>query len=422
MIKATNGSDHEMSEQEIAQLRAIFSGKHDRDTTLSDVDIVNVVGLNEKEEMSPGEWAELLLAAEAGDNEEPTPESVTNASAVPQQAQALSAKLDDKFIGHIVRTRTAQEEVLRGPVVIWMDLLRLFGREALRATPIPGTGTKTNPGKSNSPKDRYVYPKAKADGTPGEGVGWFWNDVVDFTKFGKQQIAEIASIKEKMKAGGGGRMTLGKPLARAEGKLNTLRNQTKTAAKLEHQIAAFEAYGLKVVVQFDDDDKPEPQEPTRTKDQVYYVNPKKADKEWNIVSLNAFLGYDVDLATKNGGTFKSLLDTAKRGVQSGATQQDAAKVPAIANQDMAQDYVYELASWGTSLVDEKLKAIEFTALIDRLTKDGSDDYLSALFKLKFFADDVLSKVPHASDRYVAIKAKEEAAETAAEKAAKSKAA
>lgn len=416
VIKATNGSDAELSSAEVTQLRGFFQTKHGRDTTLSDVDIANVAGLAEGD-MSEPEWADAMLAAEAGDNEEPSPEGVTNDKETPQQAQALSHKLaaDKTFFAHINRVQTAKEEVLRGPVVIRNDLVRLFGATALRATAIPGTGTKTNPGKPNAPKDRYVYPKPKADGTPGEGVGWFWNDVVDFTPEGKKIIAEIAAIKEKMAKGGGTRISDGKPLSRLESRLNTLRNQTKTAARLEHQIAAFEAYGLEVNLQYDDDKETEP---TRTKDQVYYVNPKARAKEWNIVSLNAFLGYDVDKATKAGGTFKNLLDTAKRGTQSGSTTQDAAKVPAIANQDMAQDYIYETAAWGTALTDDKSKEAEFTHLVDRLSKEGSDDYLSAVFKLKFFLDDVVAKVPHANSRYTAIKAKEDAAEEKAEKAGK----
>lgn len=119
------------------------------------------------------------------------------------------------------------------------------------------------------------------------------------------------------------------------------------------------------------------------------------------VSISTFLKYDVEKAKENGGTYQSVIDTAKREKKDDGTNQNAGNqaVPQLirtADTAIARlTDIYEFADFSWSEKDGKL--------LDSMKKAtngaGSDDAFTTIMALKRFLNDVCPDSPRNVQRY-----------------------
>lgn len=119
------------------------------------------------------------------------------------------------------------------------------------------------------------------------------------------------------------------------------------------------------------------------------------------VSISTFLRYDVEKAKESGGTYQSVIDTAKREKKADDTNQNAGNqaVPQLirtADTAIARlTDLYEFADFAWSSKDDKLT----DSMRKAVTGAGSNDAFVTVMALKKYLNEVLPDSPRNIERY-----------------------
>lgn len=273
-------------------------------------------------------------------------------------------------------------------------------KDVLGTFPRPGSETGNNP-------DKFKKPGKDADGAYKDIPTVWWNELADATALSQVHAKVLKDCKESTTGKAGpyanlDELQLSTKKNRATQAINYHRSAIKRAAALYFQRADLldmGGIGFEFIMDVNPDTKEE--EPTRAAKNIYIFNEKKRS-EFKLISVGAFLAYDIAEAKKNGGKWSDLLATARK--ESDSDDSDTAgdsEIAPIKGTGTFEEYIGETAGFCEEMHGDP-KRKDFNQIVHQLNGAGSDDYLFSLMTVSKTLLAIIAKVHRAEQRFEAI--------------------
>jgi hypothetical protein len=246
-------------------------------------------------------------------------------------AVSLAHKISEATMSDMTGLMESNEEVQRGPLVIYVDLLRDLSRDTLLTIPvIDSVNPDTGPSVTNNP-DGYYINKSLANGGNKDVRAWWHNDFADSTSTGLPIViydrpkvvggVEIDAVLDEIKKKMADEMT--KPADKKDLEVERSYWQNRKSRNRTIYTKGFRVFqkleDMKVLDGFNctiiPEDKASPVDkgglPTTAKKCIKIQNVTDGE-DYRIWTLQTFLNCDPVLAKASGGTLDALDETVSK--------------------------------------------------------------------------------------------------------------
>lgn len=308
----TNGLSKE-DKKLVRAIRVSFSETEQHDLRLSDENIIAIVDRCENwDDMADAERHSLFVKAE---------QAMEKIAVSDPSITALVDKIDEVFEAEIVSCVEGTMKSKTTAVDIYAQMKRVYSKEQLDETPIPGTDKDT--AKGNKKPDKVT--KVTSSGT--EITKTFWNDFPDSTPEGREYNRTYDDVRKEQKTPGSvpalkdkSKKELASILSLATGKRNALRSMFKRAGHLHHQFEAIASMqhvkiewipGLSTGTVMPDKFGHAKGKPVTGSPKPIWIWPENEPSNGRDFSVTQILAFDVDKANAEGGTMAALIASTK---------------------------------------------------------------------------------------------------------------
>lgn len=301
------------TEEQIQQLRTLYLEQAGEECPLDDDTLADIVA-NAPE----GDEADAEYFME--EMKEAVIDAASEGMSADQRATeatrfAEKAAQDQLFNEHAAKTWESDEWKRRAAMVLYDDILRIYGKEAVNGMPVPGSKDGNNPALFNVTVDGRAVPH-----------DWY-NDFLDGIPVGKNftdQYNAVLARKANMN-----KIDFDREKNKWDQRRKSLRDALKKGMRVHFHIMDITNKLPGVTVEIDRD---EHGQLTNTTYPITLGGPKR--KDWLPYTVDQFLRLNVAKAMEKGGTFEALRDTAVRAPKKKGTQ--PAATPAASAQPAEQ--------------------------------------------------------------------------------------
>ncbi len=353
-------------------------------------------------------------------------------AAMEANAKEVASKAD--WLSVTINTiAKAKQDYEGGPFQVMFKVMEKMSAEQIDALPDPDAETGNNPGLY---KIRIVGAKGKpvvkerkfyhvlSDALPGNIGKQQRIDMLELSMKDPVQF-NISSVPQDIKDMDKDRRSA--EISKLSGELSTSRTNVLAAFELLFHIRAVNALpGATANVMYaldaqgkeldGEDGRDTVVENTRTPITVTTTIDGRKGKDTTQLSISSFKKLRPAVALEKGGTYQALIDSAptvKRGTKGEGIDQTGGTKPELINtKDTLFARLLDIHDYLDEITTDSKATIVASIIQDLSRKEGSEDNLVTFTEVRNMLTDILNKVFKASDRYIATKAKQKAAEAA----------